>query len=237
MPGTTKAPEPLLSLAFVSHMCSRTALLKPPHWLFSSVARAVCLRRKAQLCHLNNPPPSAAPAPGAVWSGTRWRRACRHCLGPSGTPAFPGSQAGWAMTNLHFSAGLQWFQFVRNKTTAISNEDKNLLGIQTCCSWGNTRLLLLLGVSSQMWSLQTRGIRPWTKSSQIYSTVSVLCRLNLCSRFNSSLLLSWTFISVETVVWAAGLRFQGVMQKDLRDASEVFYPYQCAILRVKPDTS
>lgn len=27
------------------------------------------------------------------------------------------------------------------------------------------------------------------------------------------------------------------MQKDLRDASEVFYPYQCAILRVKPDTS
>lgn len=63
MPGTTKDTEPLLSLAFVSHMCSRTAFLKPPHWLFSSVVRAICLRRKDQLCHLNNPPPSAAPAP------------------------------------------------------------------------------------------------------------------------------------------------------------------------------
>lgn len=66
MPGTTKAPEPLLSLAFVSHMCSRTALPKPPPWLFSSVAKAVCLWRKAQLCHLDIPAPSAAAAPGAV---------------------------------------------------------------------------------------------------------------------------------------------------------------------------
>lgn len=138
---------------------------------------------------------------------------------------------------------LQWFKFVRNKTTAISNEDKNLLGIQTCCSWGNSRLLLLLllGVSSQnvvFTSLTLpRGIRPWTKSSQIYFIVSVLCRLNLSSMFNSYLLLSWTFISVETAVCTAGLRFQGVMQKGLRGASEVFYPYQCAILRVKPGAS
>lgn len=63
MPGTTKDTEPLLSLAFVSHMCSGTALLKPPHWLFSSVARAVWLRRKDQLCHLNSPAPSATTAP------------------------------------------------------------------------------------------------------------------------------------------------------------------------------
>lgn len=127
---------------------------------------------------------------------------------------------------------LQWFKFVRNKTTAISNEDKNLLGIQTCCSWGNSRLLLLLGVSSQnvvFTSLPLpQGIRPWTKSSQIYFIVSVLCRLNLSSMFNSYLLLSWTFISVETAVCTAGLRFQGVMQKG---ASEVFYPYQCAKTR------
>lgn len=76
-----------------------------------------------------------------------------------------------------------------------------------------------------------------TKTSQIYSPVSVLCWLNLCSNFHCYLLLSWTFISVETIACTESLKFQGVMQNGLRDASEVFYPYQCAILRVKPGTS
>lgn len=36
--------EPLLSFAFVSHMCSRTALLMLSQWLFLSVPGAVCLK-------------------------------------------------------------------------------------------------------------------------------------------------------------------------------------------------
>lgn len=99
--------QKLQSPCSTSHLfltCSRTALLKPPHWLFSSVARAICLWRKDQLCHLNNPSPSAAPAPGAVCGmAALWCQACRHCLSLSVTLVFPGSQAGWGMTNLLFS--------------------------------------------------------------------------------------------------------------------------------------
>lgn len=81
----------------VSHMCYRTALLKPPPWLFSSVAGAVCLLRKDQLCCLNNSTPSAAAIAIAVCeAATQWRQACRHFISLSVTACvFPRTGARW----------------------------------------------------------------------------------------------------------------------------------------------
>lgn len=54
-----------------------------------------------------------------VWSGTSVASVCLSLL-----VCFQLPVLGEVITNMHFGAGLQWFKFVRNKSTAIGNRIK-----------------------------------------------------------------------------------------------------------------